>query len=91
MAVTVRLPSILSRYAGGARALSLAGGTVGDVLAELGARHPELGQRLTEATDDRNPFVTIYLNDEDVRFLGGTGASVTDGDELSLVPAIAGG
>lgn len=91
MAVTVRLPSLLSRHAGGARALSLGGRTVGDVLAELGARYPELGQRLAEATDDRNPFVSIYLNDEDVRFLGGAKAPVSDGDELSLVPAIAGG
>jgi len=91
MAVTVRLPSLLSRFAGGARELSLTAGTVGDVLAELGVRHPELGRRLAEATDDRNPFVTVYLNDEDVRFLGGASASVTDGDELSLVPAIAGG
>jgi molybdopterin converting factor small subunit len=91
MSVTVHLPGILSRHAGGARTISTEGDTVAQVLAAIEAGHPELGRRLREATGGSSPFVTLYLNDEDVRFLGGTQAAVRPGDELSIVSAIAGG
>jgi sulfur-carrier protein len=91
MAVTVFIPSILAKHAGGARSVHADGKTVGDVLSALGTEHPELGSRLKEATAEATAFVTIYLNDEDVRFLDGANTPVTDGDEVSLVPAIAGG
>ena len=91
MAVTVFIPSVLAKHAGGVRNLGVEGRTVGEVLAAVGSRHPELGTRLAEATAEATAFVTIYLNDEDVRFLRGPDTPVEDGDELSLVPAIAGG
>jgi sulfur-carrier protein len=91
MAVTVFIPSVLAKHAGGARSVGVEGNTVGEVLTAVGARHPELGSRLVEATAEATAFVTIYLNDEDVRFLSGADTPVADGDELSLVPAIAGG
>lgn len=91
MSVIVNLPAILSRHAGGARRVSAAGDTVAAVLASLETAHPELGRRIREATETPNPFVTVYLNDEDVRFHGGAGAPVRPGDELSIVSAIAGG
>ncbi len=91
MAVTVFIPGILAKHAGGARSVGAEGRTVGEVLAAIGTRHPELGSRLAEATAEATAFVTIYLNDEDVRFLDGANTPVADGDEVSLVPAIAGG
>lgn len=91
MAVTIHLPSILARHAGGARALESEGATVGEVLATLASRHPELGSRLREASGEPSQLVTIYLNDEDIRFTGGLSAPVKAGDEVTVVPAIAGG
>jgi sulfur-carrier protein len=91
MSVTIHLPAILSRHAGGARTVSAAGGTVAEVLAAVEAAHPDLGRRIREAAAPPNAFVTLYLNDEDVRFQGGAGAPVRPGDELSIVSAIAGG
>jgi molybdopterin converting factor small subunit len=91
MAITVFIPSVLAKHAGGARSAQAEGKTVGEVLTAIGSRHPELGSRLAEATAEATAFVTIYLNDEDVRFLDGANTPVSDGDELSLVPAIAGG
>jgi molybdopterin converting factor small subunit len=91
MSVTINLPSVLARHAGGERALTADGATVAEVLKVLEARHPELGARLREASGDQSPFVTIYLNDEDIRFAGGLAAPVNEGDEVTVVPAIAGG
>lgn len=91
MSVTIHLPQILARHAEGARSLSVAGDTVGSVLTALESQHPELGRRVREATAPPNPFVTLYLNDEDIRFLGGNATPVAPGDELSIVSAIAGG
>lgn len=91
MSVTIHLPAILRRHAGGAAAVSASGGTVAAVLADLDMTHPELGRRIREAAAPPNAFVTIYLNDEDVRFHGGGDAPVRPGDELSIVSAIAGG
>jgi molybdopterin converting factor small subunit len=91
MAITVFIPSVLAKHAGGARSAAVEGKTVGEVLTAVASKHPELGSRLAEATAEATAFVTIYLNDEDVRFKDGANTPVSDGDELSLVPAIAGG
>lgn len=91
MSVTIHLPAILSRHAGGSRTLTAAGDTVGAVLRAVEAEHPDLGRRIREAAAPPNAFVTLYLNDEDVRFHGGHDAPVRPGDELSIVSAIAGG
>lgn len=93
MPITVNLPSILARLADNERALKAdpAGGTVGAVVDQLVARYPQLGPRLRNAAGEPYPFVTFYLNDDDIRFSGGFGAAVRDGDEVTIVPAIAGG
>jgi molybdopterin converting factor small subunit len=91
VSIVIHLPAILSRHAAGARTISAGGDTVGAVLASVEAEHPALGRRIREATETANPFVTLYLNDEDVRFHGGHAAAVRPGDELSIVSAIAGG
>jgi sulfur-carrier protein len=90
MAVTLYLPAVLARIAD-ARSLDASGGTVGEIVADIAQRYPALAPRLREASGEPYPFVTFYLNDEDIRFRGGFDAAVRDGDELTVVPAIAGG
>jgi molybdopterin converting factor small subunit len=91
MPVTIHLPSVLAAQIGGTRAVDTAGSTVGSALDELVTRYPQLGPRLRDDSGAPYPFVTIYLNDEDVRLAGGFDATVQDGDEVTIVPAVAGG
>lgn len=91
MPVTVELPGVLAPLAGGLRSIATSGATVGDVVAEVATRYPELGRRLRDEHGNPYAFVTFYLNDADIRLAGGFGAAVRDGDELVVVPAIAGG
>ena len=91
MPITVLLPSVLAAQAEGNRSLDAGGATVGEALTQVVSRFPALGPRLRDEKGDLYPFVTLYLNDEDIRFLGGFDAALSDGDELSVVPAVAGG
>jgi molybdopterin converting factor small subunit len=91
MPITVFLPSILARLADGQRAVPAHGATLGDAVTDLTSRYPDLRTRLVDADGNPYAFVTYYLNDEDIRFTGGFRASVRDGDELAIVPAVAGG
>jgi molybdopterin converting factor small subunit len=90
MSVTLHLPTVLAKLAD-SRVVETAGATVGEAVAEVAARYPSLAPRLRDAEGKPYPFVTFYLNDEDIRFQGGFDAKVSDGDELTVVPAIAGG
>ena len=90
MAVTLYLPAVLAKIVD-ARSLDASGGTVGEIVADIAQSYPALAPRLREASGEPYPFVTFYLNDEDIRFRGGFDAAVRDGDELTVVPAIAGG
>jgi len=91
MSLTVNLPSVLIPLAGGERTLSATGGTLRAALSDLTERFPSLAPRLRDDRGEPYPFVTFYLNDEDIRFLGGFDTTVRDGDELTIVPAVAGG
>jgi molybdopterin converting factor small subunit len=91
MAVTVTLPAVLARLADGNRALSADGATVGDVVEQLATRFPALASRIRDDAGQPYPFVVYYLNDEDIRLAGGFASTLNDGDEVTLVPAIAGG
>lgn len=91
MSLTVHLPSVLSRLADGNRVVAVTGATVGEAVADLSRRFPPLSTRLVDENHQPYPFVTYYLNDEDIRFAGGFGASVRDGDELTIISAVAGG
>jgi molybdopterin converting factor small subunit len=90
MAIEVRIPTILRTYTGGAKSVEGAGGTLDDLLADLESRHGGLRDRLVDDAGLRR-FVNVYLNDEDVRFLGGLSAPVKDGDTVTVLPAVAGG
>jgi molybdopterin converting factor small subunit len=90
MAVTLYLPTVLAKLAD-RQAIEARGTTVGEAVADVAERYPTLAPRLRDETGKPYPFVTFYLNDEDIRFHGGFDAPLADGDELTVVPAIAGG
>ena len=90
MPATLFLPAILAKLAD-SKALSSNGSTVGDIVADVVGRFPALGSRLRDGEGNPYPYVTYYLNDEDIRFQAGFATAVGDGDELTVVPAIAGG
>ncbi len=90
MPVEVRIPTILRPYTGGSKSVDGSGSTLDELFADLDSRHPGLRERLVEDGQLRR-FVNVYLNDEDVRFLGGLGTAVADGDDVTILPAVAGG
>ena len=90
MAIEVRIPTILRTYTDGAKAVEGSGTTLGDLFADLDARHPGIRERLVDAGELRR-FVNVYLNDEDVRFLDGINTDVAAGDSVTILPAVAGG
>jgi molybdopterin converting factor small subunit len=90
MAIEVRIPTILRTYTGGAKSVEASGGTLAALITDLDSRHTGLAERLLDGGGLRR-FVNVYLNDEDVRFLGGLAAPVKDGDTVTVLPAVAGG
>jgi molybdopterin converting factor small subunit len=90
MAIEVRIPTILRSYTGGEKAVPAAGGTLVELIDDLEAHHPGIRERLVDAGELRR-FVNVYINDEDVRFIGGLGAALSDGDQIVILPAVAGG
>jgi sulfur-carrier protein len=91
MAVTFSLPTVLARLADGQATIKATGETLGDVVAEIAGRFPRLAPRLRDEAGGPYPFVTYYLNDEDIRFRNGFATPVSPGDEITVVAAIAGG
>lgn len=90
MAIEVRIPTILRTYTGGEKAVSAEGDTLAGLIDDLEGNHPGIAGRLLEDGDLRR-FVNVYINDEDVRFIGGLEAGLTDGDQVVVLPAVAGG
>jgi molybdopterin synthase sulfur carrier subunit len=76
---------------GGKSEVEIEGQTVGQIIENLGAAHPGLKERLYDEKGDVRRFINIYVNEEDIRFLTGTDTPLKDGDEVSIIPAIAGG
>ncbi len=90
MAIEVRIPTILRTYTGGAKAVNGDGASLSALIDDLEANHPGIKERLIEG-DDLRRFVNVYINDEDVRFIGGLEAELSDGDQVVVLPAVAGG
>ena len=90
MSIEVRIPTILRQYTSGAKAVEGSGSTLAELFDDLETRHSGLRERLVDDKGLRR-FVNVYLNDEDVRFLGGLETSVADGDHVTVLPAVAGG
>ncbi|MDX8394998.1 MAG: MoaD/ThiS family protein [Mariprofundaceae bacterium] len=91
MTVTVRIPTPLRKLTDGADEVSIEAATIGAMIDNLEAAHAGLKERLCDENGVIRRFVNVYLNDEDVRFLNGSDTELKDGDEISIVPAIAGG
>jgi MoaD family protein len=91
MAVKVKIPTQLRAAAGGESELQLDGGTVGEVLDALFDRHGELRDRLSDGDGGLRRFVNVYVDGEDIRFTDGLQTPVADGQEVQVLPAVAGG
>ncbi|MER5949224.1 MoaD/ThiS family protein [Streptomyces sp. HUAS MG91] len=90
MAIEVRIPTILRTYTDGAKAVEASGDTLAQLFADLDTRHAGIADRIVDNGQLRR-FVNVYLNDEDVRFLDGIDTKVADGDNVTILPAVAGG
>ena len=90
MSIEVRIPTILRQYTGGEKAVEGKGDTLAELIEDLESRHSGLRDRLVVDKGLRR-FVKVYLNDEDVRFLGGLETQLSDGDKVTVLPAVAGG
>ena len=91
MAVTVRIPTPLRKLTSDQPEVEAVGGNIESIIENLETNHPGIKERICDDSGNIRRFVNIYLNDEDIRFLDGTATAVTDGDEISVIPAIAGG
>ena len=91
MPVQVNLPTILRSHAGGAKTVSVEGSTVGQVLVALAGSYPGLSGQVIDDNGSLHKFVNVYVNDDDVRYLSSLDTPVKDSDEISILPAVAGG
>lgn len=91
MPVAVRLPTILRPATGGQATVQAEGATVGDVFGDLIRQHPGLKDQLLTPDGELHRHLNIYVNDDDIRYLGKLDAKVTDADTVTLMPAVAGG
>jgi len=91
MSVNVRIPTPLRKLTGGSDEVSIEASNVGELIDNLEAAHAGLKERLCDEAGEIRRFVNVYVNDEDVRFLDGRKTALKEGDEVSIVPAIAGG
>ncbi len=91
MEVHIRIPAPLKRLAGGQDTIKSQGRTVGEALQCLTDAYPELEERLKDEKGEVRRFINIYVNDEDIRFIQNLGTPLKEGDQISIIPAIAGG
>jgi sulfur-carrier protein len=91
MSIDVRVPTILRSFTGGAKSVQGSGDTLAGLLSDLDGQYPGIRARLITEDGSLHRFVNIYINDEDVRFLGGLDAKVNNGDSVTILPAVAGG
>ena len=91
MPISVRIPTPLRKFTGGAESVTASGATVAAVVQDIESHHPGLKERICDDAGKVRRFVNVYVNGEDIRFLGSLDTPVKEGDEISIVPAIAGG
>ena len=91
MAILIKLPTILRQHAGGEATIEGEGSTLRQLLGNLEARYPGLTRKFMSEDGDLHRFVNIYVNDEDVRYLGALETELRNGDVVSILPAVAGG
>ena len=91
MATKIRIPTPLRKLTNNEELVEVSAGTVGDAFAELQKRFPGIQERLLDESGAVRRFVNVYVNEEDIRFLNNQQTPIKDGDEVSIIPAIAGG
>ena len=91
MSVQVKLPTILRKHAGGEPKVTADGATLREVLQDLEAKYPGVTKNVLADDGGLHRFINVYLNDEDVRYLGSLETQVDEGDTVSILPAVAGG
>ena len=91
MSVMVRIPTPLRRMTNGQSKVEMDSTNLGELVEKLNGEFPGMKDRLVDENGELRYYVSIYLNGEDVRFLGGLSTSTNEGDEISIVPAVAGG
>lgn len=91
MSIRVRIPAPLRAVTQGESEVQVDGGSVADALGALEQRFPQIRTRLRDEQGELRRFVNLYVNGEDIRFLGGMQTSLASGDEVSIIPAVAGG
>ncbi|MBA3620857.1 MAG: MoaD/ThiS family protein [Actinomycetota bacterium] len=91
MAIDVRVPTVLRKHTDGEAKVSGEGSTLAELVNDLDGRHAGLRDALVGNDGQLHRFINVYLNDEDVRFLGGIQTPLRDGDTVSILPAVAGG
>lgn len=91
MSPVVRIPTVLRPAMGGQNEVIVAGATIGEVLKELTSQYPSISGQLLSEDGSLHRFLNVYVNDDDVRYLGGLEAPVGETDEVTLLPAVAGG
>jgi molybdopterin converting factor small subunit len=91
MKATVRVPTVLRPHTGGAAVVEAEGVTLGALLTDLGERHPGITERILDTGGGLHRFVNVFVGDEDVRYLEGLDTPISEGTEVSILPAVAGG
>ena len=91
MPVKVKIPTPLRKLTSNQSEVEVAGNTIGGVLTDMESSYPGIKDRICDDGGDVRRFINIYVNEEDIRFMDGTGTAVKDGDRITIVPAIAGG
>lgn len=91
MAISVRLPTVLRPHAGGVSVTQVEGATVGEVVKDLASRYPAMSAHLLDDAGNLQRFVNLYVNDEDIRYLDKLDTPVAETDEVTILPAVAGG
>ena len=91
MSISVRIPTILRTYTGGASEVTAEGGTLAEVLDDLEAHHTGIRARVLDDNGEIRRFVNVYVGNDDVRFLDGLTTATPDGSQVSIIPAVAGG
>jgi len=89
--IKVRIPTPLRPMTGGKSEVEIAGNTVSEIIDNLGSAHPGIKERVYDEQGEVRRFINIYVNEEDIRFLTGKDTPLKEGDEVSIIPAIAGG
>ena len=89
--VDIRIPTILRVHTGGAAKVAVTGATVGEILTDLTSQFPGIAGQIVTEDGNLHKFVNLYVNDDDVRYIGKLEAPIKDGDVISILPAVAGG